>query len=61
MKKIKKDLGMFLILLGFFILMLQTSEFKSLADQVTLLLQNYWSFGFVVLGMYLQKEQKHHR
>ena len=61
MKKIKKDLGMFLILLGFFILMLQTSEFKSLADQMTLLLQNYWAFGFVVLGMYLQKEQKHHR
>ena len=61
MKKIKKDLGMFLILLGFFILMLQTSEFKSLADQMTLLLQNYWSFGFVALGMYLQKEQKHHR
>lgn len=61
MKKIKKDFGMFLILLGFFILMLQNNEFKNFADQATLVLKNYWSFGFVILGMYLQKEQKHHR
>lgn len=56
--KIRKNLGIILILLGFILTMDQTSEFSGIIEKMVQFFKEYWSLILVIIGMYLWGEPK---
>lgn len=56
--RIRKNLGIMLILLGVILTMDQTAEFNGLVEKMKEMVLNYWPILLIILGMYLWGEPK---